>query len=61
MDPFFSPTQRRFWGQMQLLLAQFDGLLKGYNDHAPEDKVRTSPPLALREIWFLLSEEIPAF
>jgi hypothetical protein len=35
---------------MQLLLAQFDGLVKGYNDHAPEDKVRTSPPLALRQI-----------
>jgi hypothetical protein len=24
---------------MELLITQFDGLVKGYNDHAPTDKV----------------------
>ena len=32
-------SQREYWLQMKLLLAQFDGLVKGYNDHCDHDKV----------------------
>jgi hypothetical protein len=30
-----------YWGQVANVLAQFDGLVRGYNDFAPAGEVRT--------------------
>ena len=35
------PTNQIFWTQVELLLAQMDGVLKGYNDHAPSNQQMT--------------------
>ena len=36
-------TSSTYWGYLRLLMAQFDGLVDGYNAFADSDKVRTTP------------------